>query len=61
MAVAAVARRLKRPRWYDTQMATSGVPTRVGQSQRATGGKKVKLTTENAVTVAMYEASIPIM
>jgi len=34
-------------------MVTNGVPTSVGQSQRATGGKNVKLTTENAVTVAM--------
>lgn len=38
-----------------------GTPTAVGQSQRTVTGRNVKLTAEKAVTVAMYEPSMPLM
>jgi hypothetical protein len=46
---------------YVIQKVISGVPITVGHSQRTADGKKAKLTTENADTVAMYEPSIPAM
>ncbi len=33
----------------------------VGQSQRTSGGKNVKFTTENAETAAIYDATMPVM
>src|SRR6267143_2152165 len=42
-------------------MKMAGVPLIVGQSHLAVRGRKLKLTTENAVTTAMYEAIMLVM